>query len=156
MAEGNELAFVIVGLFLSLCAFSLVFGDNYLFRLGAVGSIEHLVETDNNSITVIFLYQIHDLITVFSDPHPLYGSNSVSTDTEFVRYCNADGLIAYIKSYLSFHNKKPSHKKQAASRDLLSSSLILFSEIALNEFLRQIIPVDLSDYITCIVVACYI
>ena len=35
MAEGNELAFVIVGLFLSLCAFSLVFGDNYLFRLGA-------------------------------------------------------------------------------------------------------------------------
>lgn len=35
MAEGNELAFVIGGLFLSLCAFSLVFGDNYLFRLGA-------------------------------------------------------------------------------------------------------------------------
>ncbi|MBQ6517871.1 MAG: hypothetical protein IJI14_04070 [Anaerolineaceae bacterium] len=35
MAEGNELAFVIGGLFLSLSAFSLVFGDNYLFRLGA-------------------------------------------------------------------------------------------------------------------------
>ena len=35
MAEGNELAFVIGGLFLSLSAFSLLFGDNYLFRLGA-------------------------------------------------------------------------------------------------------------------------
>ena len=35
MTEGYELAFVIVGLFLSLSAFSLIFGDNYLFRLGA-------------------------------------------------------------------------------------------------------------------------
>ena len=35
MAEGNELAFVIGGLVLSLSAFSLLFGDNYLFRLGA-------------------------------------------------------------------------------------------------------------------------
>ena len=35
MAEGYELAFVIGGLFLSLSAFSLIFGDNYLFRLGA-------------------------------------------------------------------------------------------------------------------------
>ena len=35
MAEGNELAFVIGGLFHSLSAFSLIFGDNYLFRLGA-------------------------------------------------------------------------------------------------------------------------
>ena len=35
MTEGYELAFVIGGLFLSLTAFSLIFGDNYLFRLGA-------------------------------------------------------------------------------------------------------------------------
>lgn len=35
MTEGYELAFVIAGLFLSLSAFSLIFGDNYLFRLGA-------------------------------------------------------------------------------------------------------------------------
>lgn len=35
MTAGYELAFMIGGLFLSLCAFSLVFGDNYLFRLGA-------------------------------------------------------------------------------------------------------------------------
>lgn len=35
MTEGYELAFVIGGLFLSLSAFSLIFGDNYLFRLGA-------------------------------------------------------------------------------------------------------------------------
>ena len=35
MAEGYELAFTIGGLFLSLCAFSLIFGDNYLFRLAA-------------------------------------------------------------------------------------------------------------------------
>lgn len=35
MAEGNELAFMIGGLFLSLSAFSLLFGDNYLFRIGA-------------------------------------------------------------------------------------------------------------------------
>ena len=35
MAEGYELVFLIGGLFLSLCAFSLLFGDNYLFRLGA-------------------------------------------------------------------------------------------------------------------------
>lgn len=35
MAEGNELIFVIGGLFLSLSAFSLLLGDNYLFRLGA-------------------------------------------------------------------------------------------------------------------------
>ena len=34
MTDGYELAFVIGGLFLSLCAFSLIFGDNYLFRLG--------------------------------------------------------------------------------------------------------------------------
>lgn len=34
MTEGYELAFVIGGLFLSLSAFSLIFGDNYLFRLG--------------------------------------------------------------------------------------------------------------------------
>ena len=35
MTESYELAFVIAGLFLSLSAFSLIFGDNYLFRLGA-------------------------------------------------------------------------------------------------------------------------
>ena len=35
MTEGNELAFIIGGLFLSLSAFSLILGDNYLFRLGA-------------------------------------------------------------------------------------------------------------------------
>ena len=35
MTESYELAFVIGGLFLSLSAFSLIFGDNYLFRLGA-------------------------------------------------------------------------------------------------------------------------
>ena len=35
MTEGYELAYVIGGLVLSLCAFSLIFGDNYLFRLGA-------------------------------------------------------------------------------------------------------------------------
>ena len=35
MAEGYELAFVIGGLLLSLCAFSLILGDNYLFRLAA-------------------------------------------------------------------------------------------------------------------------
>lgn len=35
MTEGYELAFVIGGLFLSLCAFSLILGDNYLFRLAA-------------------------------------------------------------------------------------------------------------------------
>ena len=35
MAEGYELAFVIGGLFLSLSAFSLIIGDNYLFRLAA-------------------------------------------------------------------------------------------------------------------------
>ncbi len=35
MTAPYELAFVIGGLFLSLCAFSLIFGDNYLFRLGA-------------------------------------------------------------------------------------------------------------------------
>lgn len=35
MADGNELAFIICGLFLSLSAFSLLLGDNYLFRLGA-------------------------------------------------------------------------------------------------------------------------
>ncbi len=35
MTEGYELAFVIGGLFLSLSAFSLILGDNYLFRLGA-------------------------------------------------------------------------------------------------------------------------
>ena len=34
MTESYELAFVIGGLFLSLSAFSLIFGDNYLFRLG--------------------------------------------------------------------------------------------------------------------------
>lgn len=35
MAEGYELIFVIGGLVLSLCAFSLILGDNYLFRLAA-------------------------------------------------------------------------------------------------------------------------
>ncbi len=35
MPEGYELAYAIVGLFLSLTAFSIIFGDNYLFRLGA-------------------------------------------------------------------------------------------------------------------------
>ncbi len=35
MTEGYELAYVIGGLFLSLTAFSIIFGDNYLFRLGA-------------------------------------------------------------------------------------------------------------------------
>lgn len=35
MTAPSDLAFVIGGLFLSLCAFSLIFGDNYLFRLGA-------------------------------------------------------------------------------------------------------------------------
>ena len=35
MTEGYELAFLIGGLFLSLSAFSLILGDNYLFRLGA-------------------------------------------------------------------------------------------------------------------------
>ena len=35
MAEGYELAFIIGGLILSLSAFSLIFGDNYLFRLAA-------------------------------------------------------------------------------------------------------------------------
>ena len=35
MTEGYELAFVIGGLFLSLCAYSLILGDNYLFRLAA-------------------------------------------------------------------------------------------------------------------------
>ncbi len=35
MSDSYELAFVIGGLFLSLSAFSLIFGDNYLFRLGA-------------------------------------------------------------------------------------------------------------------------
>ena len=35
MAEGYELVFVIGGLVLSLCAFSLILGDNYLFRLAA-------------------------------------------------------------------------------------------------------------------------
>ncbi len=35
MTEGYELAYLIGGLFLSLTAFSLIFGDNYLFRLGA-------------------------------------------------------------------------------------------------------------------------
>ena len=35
MTEGYELAFIIGGLVLSLSAFSLIFGDNYLFRLGA-------------------------------------------------------------------------------------------------------------------------
>ena len=35
MTEGYEVAFLIGGLILSLSAFSLIFGDNYLFRLGA-------------------------------------------------------------------------------------------------------------------------
>lgn len=35
MAEGYELVFLLGGLFLSLCAFSMILGDNYLFRLGA-------------------------------------------------------------------------------------------------------------------------
>ena len=35
MLDSYDLAFVIGGLFLSLSAFSLIFGDNYLFRLGA-------------------------------------------------------------------------------------------------------------------------
>ncbi|MBQ6343230.1 MAG: hypothetical protein IJI41_08925 [Anaerolineaceae bacterium] len=35
MTEGYELAFLIGGLILSLSAFSLIFGDNYLFRLAA-------------------------------------------------------------------------------------------------------------------------
>ena len=35
MTEGYEMAFLIGGLFLSLSAFSLILGDNYLFRLGA-------------------------------------------------------------------------------------------------------------------------
>ncbi len=34
MTGNYELIFMIGGLFLSLCAFSLIFGDNYLFRLG--------------------------------------------------------------------------------------------------------------------------
>lgn len=36
MSINSELAYIVGGLFLSLCAFSLLFGDNYLFRLGAV------------------------------------------------------------------------------------------------------------------------
>ncbi len=36
MSINSELASIVGGLFLSLCAFSLLFGDNYLFRLGAV------------------------------------------------------------------------------------------------------------------------
>ncbi len=35
MPEGYELAYAIGGLFLSLTVFSIIFGDNYLFRLGA-------------------------------------------------------------------------------------------------------------------------
>ena len=35
MTEGYEMLFLIGGLFLSLSAFSLILGDNYLFRLGA-------------------------------------------------------------------------------------------------------------------------
>ena len=35
MTEGYEMIFLIGGLFLSLSAFSLILGDNYLFRLGA-------------------------------------------------------------------------------------------------------------------------
>ncbi len=35
MPEGYELAYAIGGLFLSITAFSIIFGDNYLFRLGA-------------------------------------------------------------------------------------------------------------------------
>ena len=35
MSINTELVTVVGGLFLSLCAFSLLFGDNYLFRLGA-------------------------------------------------------------------------------------------------------------------------
>ena len=35
MTEGYELAYLIAGIFLSLTAFSIILGDNYLFRLGA-------------------------------------------------------------------------------------------------------------------------
>ena len=70
MAEGYELAFTIGGLFLSLCAFSLIFGDNYLFRLAASILIGAASADDAKRIAVIcdtvgtnlFLTQVVDMV----------------------------------------------------------------------------------------------